>query len=107
MFTANRNTETTKAGLFYFDICPLISPFEFCCVWTFAYALPSSISLTRSEICLPFSGPSSLSEVIMPCANTSLLGPEEMAIHRSNKEKVQFAYGDNYGVENIKLNSIE
>ena len=30
-----------------------------------------------------------------------------MAIHRSNKEKVQFAYGDNYGVENIKLNSIE
>jgi hypothetical protein len=30
-----------------------------------------------------------------------------MAIRRSNKEKVQFAYGDSYGVENIGLNGIE
>ena len=30
-----------------------------------------------------------------------------MAIRRSNKEKIQFAYGDSYGVENIGLNGIE
>jgi hypothetical protein len=69
--------QTKKVGLLHFDICILISPFGFCCVWTFAYALPSSIGLTRSEICLSFNGPSSLSEVIVPCANTPLLGPED------------------------------
>jgi|1186.fasta_scaffold284763_1 hypothetical protein len=30
-----------------------------------------------------------------------------MAIDRSNKEQVQFAYEDDYGVENIGLNGIE
>ena len=54
---------------------------------------------------MSFNVPSSLSEVIVPCANTPLLGPEGDG--HTYKEKVQFAYGDNYGVENIKLNSIE
>ena len=46
--------------------CPRISPSGFWSVWTLTYALPSSISLIRSDICFPDNGPLRSAEVIVP-----------------------------------------
>ncbi len=50
-------------------ICPLISPSGNDCVCTFTYADDLSMRFTRSEIDLPFRGPSNLSAVILPWTN--------------------------------------
>ena len=55
------------------DICPLISPLGFCLVCTLTYALPSFISLTKSDICLPFNGPSRFAKVKIPCDKNPFL----------------------------------
>ena len=46
--------------------CPRISPFVFWSVCTLKYALPSCISLIRSDTCFPDSGPFKSAEVIVP-----------------------------------------